>query len=500
MANIYGVTAQGFNKPTLSQLLLDRQSRYLAAFGPTCNFLAPSNMATVIGIDCEQLSEAWDGLEECWNSRGRSTSQGVSLDNANELTNTLRLAAAPSKTFLQYFFGVPGTVVPGNDTTNPLIVSVQGNALAQFSPLLSTPLVAGASETQSITFSAIPDGGTFTVEMSDGQITPALGDASTAAEVQAAINALTAVRNWSGVVIGGAFPNFTLAHSGPSGLQPQALVEIVSDLVLGMAPVTVIVAETLPGVPQGQATMVANAPGAQIANAFTLTNIVTPISGLTGTLNADDATVGRAVESDAAYRIRADADVQASATTTPEAIRAALLATPNVLQAVVYQNTTNEVDGNGVPPGAVHCFVYGGSDADIGATLWKEVGGGIGTFGAIEVDVLDSQGLTQTVFFDRPTPVPIYGTVVITKGNNYPTNGNALVLQAILAYGAALGVAAPVLLRPALIPAIAGACPGIEDMNVAIGIAPAPTQHANIPTTLSELATFSSANWSVTSV
>lgn len=491
----YGITSTGFVKKTLAIIVSELEATYKAKFGNSLNVQSPSLASILIGIAADREAAVWDLAEEDYNSKAPSTAQGVALDNCRELTNEERLGALASQAFKQYFFGAAGTVVP---TT--FIASVLGNASAKFSPASAVTLGAGGNEVQKLTFSAVPDAGTWTITMPDGQITAALAFNAAASAVQAAIQALTVLRNWSGVTVTGDYTaGFTLTFGGSVGLMPWALVAATSSVTHTSTAVTITPSETTLGIPQAQATMVCNQTGVITADAFSLTTIETPITGLTSTLNADDATVGRAVETDSEFRTRSADEVQSTSATTVEAIRLGLKKVLNVLEAIVYENTGLTTDGNGVPGKALHIYVDGGLDQDVANSIWLLTGGGIQTYGSVTKTVIDSQGLSQSVSFDRPVDKPVYGIVTLTTDPaTFPVNGHTLVLDAILAYGNALQIGQSVLLRPKLLPAIVDAVPGITDIAITIGFAPSPAGTSNLTVGINERATFTSSNWTIT--
>lgn len=493
----YGITATGFAKKTLAVVKSEWETAIQAAFGKAMNLQPPSLAATIIGIASDREASVWDIAEESWNARGASTSQGVSLDNVGELTAEERIAPQPSQTFDQIFFGDVGTLV---DTT--FIAAVNGNASGLFSPLNSVTLAAGTNSVQKLSFSATPDAGTWTVTMPDGQTTAALAFNAIASAVQTAVRLLT---GWDGVTVSGSYVSgFTFTFTdgsvvGYAGVQPQPAIIGNSSVTHTSTAVTITQSHTTVGVAQAVAAMVAKSDGPTVALAGTLSVINTPVTGLRATKNLDDATVGRLVETDAEYRIRRESDLQSSSSATLEAIRIRLKKVLNVTEAIVYENTTLITDGNGVPGKAIHAYVAGGTDQDVANALWIAVGGGIQTYGSVIKTVVDSQGLSQTVSFDRPTLKPVYGIYTITPNADYPANGDALVLAAILAYAETLKIGDDVLLRPKLLPAIADAIPGIDDIVITIGFSPTPVGTSNLAIAVNELATFASGNQTVSS-
>ena len=114
-------------------------------------------------------------------------------------------------------------------------------------------------------------------------------------------------------------------------------------------------------------------------------------------------------------------------------------------------NTTVSIQG-GRTPKSFEAVVEGGTDAAIGEEIWLSKPAGTTTFGNTTVDITDSMGNTQVIFFSRPTPVYIWVEVTLTLDaqESFPTNGLQLVQQAILNYGNSLGVGLDVILQRVL--------------------------------------------------
>jgi uncharacterized phage protein gp47/JayE len=483
-----GITATGFVKKTLAEIKAEREASYRQAFGASINLQPPSNFATIIGIESEREAKVWDLAEECWNSRSRSGAQGVSLDNVGELTATERLEATKSQIVDQIFFGDVGTVIDTN-----VILSVVGNPTAKFKPDSSVVLEAGTNEVQTLTFSGTPASGVWSIVMPDAQATANLAFGANAAAVQAAINAL---EGWEDVTVSGNYgTGFVLTFAGSAGKQPWANVTTTDTLqTVAPAAITITVTETTPGVAQATAKMIATEVGPVVAAAGTLSVIDTPVTGLTSTKNLSDADLGRLVEEDADYRIRQGEDVQKGGATI-EAIRTVLKNTenvPGVKEVIVFQNNTLTTDGDGRPPKSVQIFVDGGENQDIGDTIWyKGAAGGIETFGDIEVEVVDSQGLTQLVYFNRPVDKNVYVTLDVVRDTDaFPTDGSDQLKENIVEFGDTLKIGDEVLVYPKLLPAIVAGIPGITDISIKLGFSASPTLDDNLTIAANERAKF----------
>ena len=185
--------------------------------------------------------------------------------------------------------------------------------------------------------------------------------------------------------------------------------------------------------------------GPQPAIASSLTTKVTPYSGWNSVTNPNAATPGTNIETDAALRIRRNAELAAGGSASVDAMRAALLQLEVdgervVVQANVFENDTDDTDEDGMPPHSMECVVDtdAGNDAAVRACIWANISGGIRPYGSTHGTVTDSQGFPQEVDFSHPTEVPIYALIHLTETADYP--GDAYVQSAIAAFINALAL------------------------------------------------------------
>ncbi|MEY0132532.1 baseplate J/gp47 family protein [Providencia rettgeri] len=97
-----------------------------------------------------------------------------------------------------------------------------------------------------------------------------------------------------------------------------------------------------------------------------------------------------------------------------QGLEGALLDLPDVKQAKVYENYTNQTDEKGIPPHSLNAVVIGGSDNDIGLTLLRKKIGGCGIVGSIS-NTQDYAGAPRTVYFDRATLVNVNVKLVLER-------------------------------------------------------------------------------------
>lgn len=155
------------------------------------------------------------------------------------------------------------------------------------------------------------------------------------------------------------------------------------------------------------------------ANAGTLTVIASAVVGWNSVTNAEDATPGEDIETDASLRTKRVDELSAQGSTRVDAIRADILRLDGVISATVLENDTDEEDDNGLPPHSIECIVYGPvsptaeDDQTLVDQIWASKAGGIQAFGENNKTVTDAQGFDHTIGFTRPGYYDVYVEVVL---------------------------------------------------------------------------------------
>ncbi len=180
--------------------------------------------------------------------------------------------------------------------------------------------------------------------------------------------------------------------------------------------------------------------GPVAAPAGQLTVITIPVSGWNSCTNPLDATLGSFDETDESLRLRREEERAATGACTVDAIRADLLQVDGVQQAFVFENTTLETDGNGLPGKSIECVIYDGTgvdadDQDVGDVVWKSKPSGSETYGSTTQNVTDSTGVTRTVKFSRADVKEVWLEYdVLVDPNFFPSNGDELIEAAAVLY------------------------------------------------------------------
>ncbi len=209
------------------------------------------------------------------------------------------------------------------------------------------------------------------------------------------------------------------------------------------APATLFVAPMF-GSTFGNALISANALNPGLVGAFTGQ---VPITGWASVVDTSTASVGALVEQDGPYRLRQVEDLGAQGSCTLDAIRVdiieALQEAPSPVNAActVYENTSDFIDANRLPPHSYQVVVFDGiqpntaqNDPIIGQAIWSNKVPGLRPQGSTAVTVLDSQGVSRTVLFMRPVPVPAFLVFNVTIASTAdPAQVTAAIVDAVTA-------------------------------------------------------------------
>jgi uncharacterized phage protein gp47/JayE len=444
----YGVTSSGFVPKPLAVIKAEIQASYQAVFGAGVNLGESTVNGQMIGLLADREAQLWTLGQALYNLLDPDVASDTALDNILAITGLQRLAAVKS-TAIAVLIGTNATVVP------------LGTQLA----------TAGA---------AVPF-------LTDAAATIATISAWTGSQTWVAGNLRT---NDSGKIYYCTQGGAGAGAGGPTGTGTAIVDGAAVWRYVGTG--TAAVAQTC----------TARDYGATTAIAGSLTAISTPVAGLASVVNPLDATVGRAVETDAAARIRRAASLHSTGNAAADAVRAAILAINGVTSCNLLVNDGDVNDGNGLTPHSIEAIVQGGLDALVAAAVFKK-GAGIGTNGNSGANVTDSQGNTQFMKFTRPTPKNIYVSVTASLSSSFDTVGGPARVKANLvafALGTLLDAVGKQIfagykpgdsvIQSALYQAVFKE-PGINDVSALfIGTAPGPTLPTTITCLVRELATF----------
>lgn len=170
--------------------------------------------------------------------------------------------------------------------------------------------------------------------------------------------------------------------------------------------------------------------------------IQTPRNGWLTARNTGTVAVGSLEETDEELRARQQRSTAETSYRQIESIYAAIMNLPDVTFARVYQNRTLETDERGLPGKSLAAVVEGGDDRSIAETIFKREPVGLLTVGGVATSILDSQGVANTISFQRPIGIPVFVSVSvrITDRARLPDSAAADIAAAIVDYSRYGGV------------------------------------------------------------
>lgn len=166
------------------------------------------------------------------------------------------------------------------------------------------------------------------------------------------------------------------------------------------------------------------------------------VPGWDAITNPSEGTPGTDTESRADFEARRAASVALNSVGMLAAIRAAVLAVPNVIDAYVTENATASpitVGGVTIAARSLYVAVTGGAAADIAKAIWSKKNPGCGYVGNTTVTVTDDNSgysipyPTYAVTFETPASLPILMAVQIASSVTVPADATTQIRNAVIA-------------------------------------------------------------------
>ena len=444
----WGITDDGFVKPTLAEIKAEIEADWRAIFGNDIDLSSESFMGHFIATQAEREMLSWEQLEAIYNAMSPDTATGKPLDNIVGLNAMTRLGESKSVVVMA-LEGTPATTIPSGTKFSS---SVTGYV---FETIDAAVLDDGEDEVQKISFSQVPTSGSWYITILGFSVGP-LAYNAVYGTIQTAIRAAdTSLEDIE--VTGNYTDGFLITYAGTEGKRPQELLTVTGALYKAGSLVSAAVTTDTDGEYQAAVTCEATVAGALAAPAGTITTIDTPVAGLDSCYNPAAAILGSAEENDTELRQRRLQKLVASMIATRGGIKSAVLSinemeVPVAIETVhVIENDTMETVGD-MPPKSVKIVVYypgapiTAMEALIAQAIYNSKPAGIQLIGAVEYEITGDDGNTYVVKWSRPTAVPIYITLtnVKTENGDITDNEKQALKEYIVAQGNALAVGAKV--------------------------------------------------------
>ena len=440
------VTANGFVKRTVQQILSAFNSAMQTFFGPKVDISPEGPTGQLVGIPAAGLGDAWNAIQEVYVSMDPDQASGAALDRLCAYTGVSRIAAAATtvKALLYTDAANAGVTIP----TGSQARRVRGAVV--FSLSTNTVIAPGSCQDVYLGFTTIPgSGASVTLTTTFGAFTitvPTVTDPTA--------RALTALQLLASAINDSAWG--TVAAPGISGVAQVWVgpdIHLPTEDTVGGSQVTTgtflrLVHTTTPfGVTLtsswellavgSEGSFACGQTGPQTVSVNELTSIVTPQTGWNSVTNLVLGIPGRDVETDTQLRLRRLQQL-GTGLATESAMRAYILNTvPGVTSVTVASNRSDLTDAYGAPPHSVTVTVSGGPSNDVVAQAILECAPvGIRTNGNASGTAVDSQGTSQTIYFNVPAAVQVWIEVHYTlySEEDFPADGAAQIANAIAAW------------------------------------------------------------------
>jgi len=478
-----GLTETGFAIKRLQEIKADLEGGFKVAF-PGITVDADSVMGQIIGEVSKPIAEIWEMLELIYLSQYPASAEGFSLDNVAQYIGVVRLEATRTQA-PAILIGDQGTLV-----LDGTLASVSGTTNL-FEQVGDVTITKSNVLRVKVEISSVQNLATYTVTLDAVGYSYTSDAGATAQEI---VTGLVSKINTTSP----AQDYLTATDNGDetfSILVDDLETSFSADVDAKMAFAEI----ATPALYECQDT------GPILATAGTLTIIETPVSGLDAINNLQDAVLGRNLETDTELRLRRRQSLNVLAAATVEAIKARILQeVDSVIGVTIFENRESIVV-SGRPPHSFECVVSGGTDQDIGNKIWAIKPAGIQTFGNVAVNVIDSQGDTQVMYFSRATNKYSWVRVTITLDPEYdfPADGLDQIKNNILAYGETFVPGQNMIIQKFFAPVYY--VPGIAMALVEIAVTAAPMDvptygTVNIPIGEIEIAVFDLTRISATAV
>lgn len=486
----YGVTSTGFVKKTYDVIKEEVQDDLRDEINSKLNLLDTSVLGQIVGIFSDKVREVWDVMEAVYRSAYPDSASAEALDNVGALTGATRIAEAESTVTLDQMFLDNGVTVPvgsivriGSNGTRWVTTAEVTNSTGYAATLSTT---AEAEDT-----GALPG---YASEI-DTIVTPISGWSAAAALTN------TVDQNYTldGTTLEINVDRSVLSQSiNFSGGDPWSASDVAAKIDADVAGATSYAVGTkvrIASEREGEGSSIQIIGGT--ANAVLLFS-TTEVKGF----NTEDAALGNDVELDPAFRLRREQLLRVAGTATVEAIRSAILEISGILQCLVIENTGNVIDTNGLPAKSFEAIVQrsgwtAAQEQEVAEAIWDNKPAGIEPYGSESDTVEDSMGFDHEIGWSKPTDVPIYMELTLTTNDDYPSDGDDQVKEALVAYGATLQINEDVIaLQFKSVPLDVA---GVEDVTVfKIDTVTPPVASINISIGVRSIATFATTRITIT--
>jgi len=481
----FGLSDSGFLAKRLEDILTEQRNTAVTIFqdlvgvDDIVDTSDSSTLGRLINLFSDSNFQLWEVAQSIYSAFDPNTATGIALDNLVQYGGIARFGETYS-TVTCLLSGDNGTTIPQG--------SVIGSEVHQNQFTTTSEITLNETSSSGIVVSVLVlDNSTdytidYTVGVSTNSVTYTSDSDATEQEIY---TGLLTVINSSHPLLSGSIGTDGLVILKADPFQKSDFSIPTSNLSIDKTYklVSTIATET----------------GALSAQAGSLTVIKTPVLGWDDVTNTIGATLGSELETDEELRLRFRNTKFERSTNIIDSLYSALSNLESVDSVSVYENDTDVVDVNGLPPHSFTVVILGSDSQTIADTIWQNHPAGITSNGNTEVEVLDIQGFPHTMRFTTPTPIVIYIDMEIEVDSSFPANGADQIKSAIIDYAKSeFPVGSNVVYSRLYTPI--NSIDGHQVNSLTIGTSPSPVGTSNIAISFDEIASFSSVNINITEV
>ena len=422
------LTDQGYTYPRLVEIIENLKTKAVELFqdlvpeGEVVNVEDNSALGRMIGIISPSLADAYESSQQVYDAFNINAATGVALDNLTALGGVARAPASSTITPVLLSGSVGTTIDSGSKVTDV--------RTGKFHSLLSTTVLDGTAVTSAtLSILTVADSTAYTISyqktpdtLAEGLIpvTITSGVGATTASILAAIAAEIAANHATALtatVVNSTLVVSTLAYTSKVNMQ------ITANLNIGKVTKT----NTVSCDDTGTVDIPANSVTRIAVPVLGWDSVTNPVSGISGTDRERDS------ELRARYKIAKFGD----GANLTESLYSAIYAIDGVESVILVENDLDVaiVTPAPVPAHSFYTVVLGGSSAEIAKAIWNNKPAGILAYGTTEtISVLDSQGSSHTISFDRPSALDIYVSINISVQSNFAPDGADQIKAAVAEY------------------------------------------------------------------
>lgn len=350
-----GLTASGFERKTLPQILDSLRARAREEFGEGFNTGDDSVFLQIAGSIALEVDELWQGTQESYAAYTRSGAEGVHLDNYFNLQGVTRLDAEAASGFLLV------------ETNNRLELTTLDSRRFSHNQTRFTNTEVGIGVTNTYAYrlplSDLVTGQVYTATVVDdsGVLQTLTSTAlNTEQEKRAYLGALRIF--WEAHVADSVGKTSVTADTLLVGINPDSSYNILLNThAFNLSP--------LVGLRYGRVAITAENTGFQPILPGSDFRITPNFPGFSSAFSYEDLNPGKDVESDAEFRLRGARELRSEAIGTEDAILQQLGQLGGVRSVRLYENVTNVPTPEVPQSWAYHVVVAGGVDSEIAQIL-----------------------------------------------------------------------------------------------------------------------------------